>query len=69
MNRYIWNDIVIVTKWLDQRNSSCEGYAFEPRHVISNIVAFWHEQTETSLSSLMLSLESSNDVRSVAKQW
>ena len=38
----------------------------EPRHVISNNVAFWHEYTQTSLCSLLLSLETPNYVRSVA---
>ena len=32
----------------------------EPWHVISYNVAFWHEQTQTSLYSLPLSLETPN---------
>ena len=39
---------------------------FEPRHVISNNVAFRQVQTQTSLCSLLLSLETPNDVWSVA---
>ena len=38
----------------------------KPQHVISYNVAFWHEKTQTSLCSLLLSLENPNDVRSVA---
>ena len=38
----------------------------EPRHVISNNVAFWDEKTQTSLCSLLLSLETTNFARSVA---
>ena len=34
----------------------------EPRHVISNNVAFRHVSTQTSLCSLLLSLETSNYV-------
>ena len=30
---------------------------YEPRHVISNNMAFWHEETQTSMGSLLLSLE------------
>ena len=33
----------------------------EPRHVISNNVAFWQVYTQTSLYSLLLSLETPND--------
>ena len=39
---------------------------FEPVHVISNNVVFWHVQTPTSLCSLLLSLETPNGVQSVA---
>ena len=39
---------------------------FEPRHEISNNVAFRHEYTKTSLCSLLLSLETPNGVQSVA---
>ena len=35
-------------------------------HVISNNVAFWQVKTQTSLCSLLFSLETSNDVQSVA---
>ena len=38
----------------------------EPWHVISNNVAFWQVLTQTSLCSLLLSLETPNDVQSVA---
>ena len=38
----------------------------EPRHVIANNVAFWQVQTQTSLCSHFLSLETQNDIRSVA---
>ena len=38
----------------------------EPRHVTSNNVAFWQVLTQTSLCSLLLSLETPNDVQSVA---
>ena len=38
----------------------------EPRHVISNNVVFWQLLTQTSLCSLLLSLEAPNDVQSVA---
>ena len=40
----------------------------EPRHVISNNVAFWQVQTRTSLCSLLLSLETPNGVQLVAQQ-
>ena len=40
--------------------------AYEPRHEISNNVAFSQVQTETSLYSLLLSLETPSDVWSVA---
>ena len=40
--------------------------AFEPVHEISNYVAFRHVQTRTNLCNLLLSLETPNDVRSVA---
>ena len=39
---------------------------FEPRHVISNNVAFWQEETRKSLCSLLLSLETPNFVQLVA---
>ena len=39
---------------------------FEPQHVISNNVAFCQVQTQTSLCSLILSLETPKDVLSVA---
>ena len=39
---------------------------FEPWHVISNNVAFWQVETQTSLCSLLLNLETLNDIRSVA---
>ena len=38
----------------------------EQGHVISNNVAFWQVQTQTSLCSLLLSLETPIDVQSVA---
>ena len=38
----------------------------EPRHVISINVVFWQLLTQTSLCSLLLSLEAPNDVQSVA---
>ena len=38
----------------------------EPRHLISNNVAFLQVQTHTNLCSLRLNLETPNDVRSVA---
>ena len=40
----------------------------EPRHVIINNVAFGQVYTQTSLCSLLLSLETPNDVQSVASQ-
>ena len=40
---------------------------YEPRHEISNNVAFWHEWTYASLFSLLLSLETPNYVHSVAQ--
>ena len=43
----------------------CE-YRYEPWHVISNNVAFWQEQIRKSQCSLLLSLETPNDVPSVA---
>ena len=39
---------------------------YEPVHEISNNVAFWNVQAQTSLCSLLLSLETPNAVRSVA---
>ena len=39
---------------------------YELRHVISNNVAFWQVWIQTSLCSLLLSLETPNDVQSVA---
>ena len=39
---------------------------FEPRHVISNNVAFSQVKTQMSLCSLLLNLETPYDVRSVA---
>ena len=39
---------------------------FELRHVISNNVVFWQVKTQTSLYSLLLSLETPNAVQSVA---
>ena len=39
---------------------------YELRHVISNNMAFWPVYTQTSLCSLLLSLETPNDVQSVA---
>ena len=41
---------------------------YAPRHVISNNVAFLQDlvKTQTSLCSLLLGLESPNDVQSVA---
>ena len=39
---------------------------FEPRRFKSNNVTFWHESTQTSLCSLILSFETPNDVRSVS---
>ena len=41
---------------------------FEPRHVFSNNVAFWQVYAQTSLCSLILSLEMPNDDQSVALQ-
>ena len=38
----------------------------EPWHAISNNVAFWQVSTQTSLCSLLLSLETANGVQSVA---
>ena len=49
--------------------SETEGklhYTFEPWHVISNNVAFRQVWTQTSLCSLLLSLETPDDVQSVA---
>ena len=39
-------------------------HIYEPWKVISNNVAFWQVLTRTSLCSLLLSLETPNDVRS-----
>ena len=39
----------------------------EPRHDISNNVAFSQVQTQTSMCSLLFSLETHNDVQSVAQ--
>ena len=41
-------------------------HQYEPRHVISNNVAFRQVQTQTSLCSILLSLETPSAVRSVA---
>ena len=41
-------------------------HAYEPRQEISNNVAFWQVKTQTSLGSLILSLETPIDVQSVA---
>ena len=38
----------------------------EPRHVITHIVAFLQVWTQTTLCSLLLSLETPNEVQSVA---
>ena len=39
---------------------------YEPRHVISNNVAFWQVLPQTSLRGILLILETPNDVQSVA---
>ena len=39
---------------------------YEPRHEISNNVALWYEETQMSLCSLHLNLETPYAVRSVA---
>ena len=39
---------------------------YEPWHGISNNVAFWQVYTQMSLCSLLLILETPNDVQSVA---
>ena len=39
---------------------------FEQWHVISNNVVFWQVQTQTSLCSFLLNLETLNDFQSVA---
>ena len=41
-------------------------YQNEPRHVISNNVAFWQVKTQASMWILLLSLETPNHFRSVA---
>ena len=41
---------------------------YEPWHVISNNVAFWHVKTRANMYSLLLNLETPNDVWSVAIQ-
>ena len=41
-------------------------YIYEPQHVISNNVVFWQVQAQMSLCSHLLSLETPNDVQSVA---
>ena len=46
--------------------SSWQNNTFEPRHVISNNVAFLQVQTQTSLCSPFLCLETPYDVWSVA---
>ena len=38
---------------------------FEPQHVISHNVTFWHVYTQTSLCIPLLSLETPNNVQSV----
>ena len=38
---------------------------YEPWHVLSNKVVFWQALIQTSLWSLLLSFETSNEVRSV----
>ena len=45
----------------------CVPTTYEPRHVTSNNVVFLHVSTQTSLCSLLLSLETPNDVHSVAQ--
>ena len=49
--------VFVLCKWLT---------AYEARHVISNNVAFLQVKTQASLCSLLLSLETPNDVQSVA---
>ena len=39
---------------------------YEPRHLISNNVAFCQVQNQTTMCSLILSFETPNDVQSVA---
>ena len=41
---------------------------YEPRHVIPNSVAFWHEWTQAGLCSLLLSLENPSGARLVARR-
>ena len=43
-----------------------EIHIVELWHVISNDVAFWQVYTQTNLCSLFLSIETPNDVQSVA---
>ena len=40
------------------------GFEYDARLVISNNVTFWQVQTQTSLCSLSLSLETPNDAQS-----
>ena len=49
-----------------RRTTETIKHIFEPWHVISNNVAFWQVLTQTSLWSLLLSLETPNYVQSVA---
>ena len=59
--------LIILTYYLGcTRNMRITTSIIELRSVISNNVAFLQVQTQTSLCSLILSLETSNDVQPVA---
>ena len=57
--------IHLVFIYVCNHNSSCSFCYFEPRHEISNNLAFWQVQTWTSLWSLLLSLETPCSVSSL----
>ena len=67
---YILDQISGITNGLKHMERSESVGAFdlhiEPLHVISNNVAFRHEQTQTCLFSLILSSETPNPIRPVA---
>ena len=62
---YILSTTTVVPVWMAKELLD-EGMKFEPQHVISNNVAFWQVQTQTSLCSLLLSLETPKCVQPVA---
>ena len=62
-SHYIW---LFLSSEYPCNDATVPENKYEPWHVISNNVAFWQVYTQTSLCSIPLSLETSNDVQSAA---